>query len=627
MELSERTTRLGDYTVTSRVLIISLIAIFIGVASSYVAWILLKLIGWSTNVFFFFRFNRFDMVSPAEHHLGPWVILVPMVGGLIVGVMARYGSDRIRGHGIPEAIESILLRGSRIQPKVAVLKPISSAVSIGSGGPFGAEGPIIMTGGAIGSLIAQFFHLTDTERKTLLVAGAAAGMTAVFATPIAAVVLAFELLLFEFKPRSIIPVALASATAAAARVYLLGVGPLFFKEQHAVLYTPHALAACLLLGLLCAGMSQILTKMVYASEDAFEHLPIHWMWWPVIGGLIVGVGGYFFPRGFGVGYDLIGDLLQNKATLGIILGILIAKSLMWALSLGSGTSGGVVAPLLIIGGGLGAGVAHYLPFIFPNEGPGFWPLLGMAAVLGSTMGAPIMAIIFAVELTQDMNMFLPLLLAVTVAYTITVLFMPRSILTEKIARRGLHLSREYAVDPLEIMATREVMRTSIIALPAGLALEKLRQSLDSDAGKRGQWLYPIIQEDRTIVGVLNRGELQKLLADGEAGILTPHCTLGEQCQTDRHLVCAYPDEPLRVVVNRMAESGLTRFPVIDRRSSDREHNSKEKRSGAPGTPKLVGLIALSDLLQARVANLQAERRRERVLPIRIFLPGSFGRRA
>jgi H+/Cl- antiporter ClcA len=628
MQLSERTTRLGDYTVTPRVLIISLIAVFIGIASSYVAWALLKLIGWATNVFFYLRFNRFDLVSPAGHHFGPWVIVVPMIGGLIVGLMARYGSDRIRGHGIPEAIESILLRGSRIQPKVALLKPLSAAVSIGSGGPFGAEGPIIMTGGAIGSLIAQFFHLTDTERKTLLVSGAAAGMTAVFATPIAAVILAIELLLFEFKPRSIIPVALASATAAAARVYLLGPGPLFQKAQHPILYTPHALVACVFLGLLCAVMSQLLTKTVYAAEDAFERLPIHWMWWPVIGGLIIGVGGYFFPRGFGVGYDLIGDLLQDKATVAMIVGILIAKSLMWTLSLGSGTSGGVVAPLLIIGGGLGAGAAHFLPWVFPNEGAGFWALLGMAAVLGSTMGAPLMCIVFAVELTQDMNMFLPLLLTVVVAYTINVLFMPRSILTEKISRRGFHLSREYAVDPLEIMATREVMRTNVVALPAGLAVDDLRQSLDSDTAKRGQWLYPIIQEDRTIVGVLNRAELQKLLADRESGALTSNCALGETCQPERNLVVAYPDEPLRVVVNRMAESGFTRFPVIDRRSRDRGHKHAEKTVvAAPGAPRLVGLIALTDLLQARVVNLQAERRRERVLPIRIFLPGSFGRRA
>jgi H+/Cl- antiporter ClcA len=623
---TENSSHLGDYTVTPRVITISLIAIAIGVASSYVAWALLKLIALATNIFFYFRFST-EFVSPANHHLGPYVVLVPMVGGLIVGLMARYGSERIRGHGMPEAIESILLRGSKVDPKVALMKPASAAVSIGSGGPFGAEGPIIMTGGAIGSLIAQFFHLTDTERKTLLVAGSAAGMAAIFATPIAAVVLAFELLLFEFKPRSLVPVALAAATAAAARVYLLGPGPLFAKEQHAILYTPKALFACIVLGLLCAAMSLIMTKVVYAAEDAFEHLPFHWMWWPVLGGIIIGIGGLIFPRGLGVGYDLIGDLLQDKVTVGVIVGILAVKSLMWALSLGSGTSGGVVAPLLIVGGGVGAGAAHFLPWIFPAETAGFWALLGMAALLGSTIGAPIMCIIFAVELTQDMNMFLPLLLTVTVAYTVNVLLMPRSILTEKISRRGFHLSREYSVDPLEIMTTREVMRTGVVALPATLSVDDLSQSFTTDHAKKGQWLYPIVREDQSISGVLTRREIEKLIAERESGLMPINMLLADTCEAGRQLVVAYPDEPLRVIVNRMAESGLTRFPVIDRRGKNREHGSKEQRGQGDGKPKLVGLVSLTDLLKARVANLQAERKRERVLPIRIFLPRGFRLRA
>jgi chloride channel protein, CIC family len=623
---SEQTARLGDYTVTPRVLIISLIAVGIGVASSYVAWALLKLIALATNIFFFLRFNT-ENVSPANHHLGWLVVLVPVVGGFLVGLMARYGSERIRGHGMPEAIESILLRGSKVDPKVALMKPVSAAVSIGSGGPFGAEGPIIMTGGAIGSLIAQFFHLTDTERKTLLVAGSAAGMTAIFATPIAAVILAFELLLFEFKPRSLIPVALASATAAAARVYLLGAGPLFAKEQHAILYTPRALLGCVILGILCAAMSLVLTKIVYAAEDAFERLPMHWMWWPLLGGLIIGVGGLLFPRGLGVGYDLIGDLLQDNVTVGVIVGILLVKSLMWALSLGSGTSGGVVAPLLIVGGGVGAAAAHFLPGVFPFEGAGFWALLGMAAVLGSTIGAPIMCIIFAVELTQDMNMFLPLLLTVMIAHTVNVLLMPRSILTEKISRRGFHLSREYSVDPLEIMTTKEVMRTTVVALPATLSVDDLRASFATEHSRRGQWLYPIVREDQSIVGVLTRGELQRLITEREAGQMPINMLLADTCQADRKLVLAYPDEPLRVIVNRMAESGLTRFPVVDRRGKGREQSSKEQRGEHHVTPKLVGLVSLTDLLKARVANLQAERHRERILPIRLFLPKSFKLRA
>ena len=618
----DRSARLGDYTVTPRVLLIAFIAIFIGVASSYVAWALLKLIALATNIFFYFRFS-WQNVSPADHHLGVWVIFVPIVGGFLVGLMARYGSEKIRGHGMPEAIESILLRGSRVEPKVALMKPVSSAVSIGSGGPFGAEGPIIMTGGAIGSLIAQFFHLTDTERKTLLVAGSAAGMTAIFATPVAAIILAFELLLFEFKPRSLVPVALAAVTAAAARVYLLGPGPLFEKPQHAIFYTPHALAACLLLGVLCAVMSLLLTRTVYFAEDTFERLPIHWMWWPIIGGLIIGIGGYFFPHGFGVGYDLIADLLVDKVSVGIIVGILIAKSLMWALSLGSGTSGGVVAPLLIIGGAVGAAAAHY-PAVFPNEGAGFWALLGMAAVLGSTMGAPLMCIVFAVELTQDMNMFVPLILTVFAAYCINILFMRRSILTEKISRRGFHLSREYSVDPLEIMMTKDVMRTNVVALPATLSIDDLSKSFATEHSRRGQWLYPIVKEDESLLSVLTRGELQRLITERESGQMPINVLLADTCQAGRPILVAYPDEPLRVIVNRMAESGLTRFPVVDRRGKHREHGSKQERQDGHNVPKLVGLVSLTDLLKARAANLQAERKRERVLPIRIFWPKGFG---
>src|SRR5689334_11242049 len=300
---------LGDFTTRPRVITISVMAIIIGIIGAYVALALLKLIGLFTNLFFFQRFST-ALVSPAGHHLGPFVIVVPIIGALVIGFMARYGSERIRGHGIPEAIEAILINGSRVDPKVAILKPISSAISIGSGGPFGAEGPIIMTGGAFGSLIAQFFHLTSAERKTLLVAGAAAGMSATFAAPVASVMLAVELLLFEWKPRSVIPVALASVTAAALRRQLLGVGPLFPVPPHPLFIGAVGLAGCVVCGLLAGGLSALLTAGVYASEDAFAKLPIHWMWWPPIGGLVIGIGGYFFPQALGVGYDVIARLLQ-----------------------------------------------------------------------------------------------------------------------------------------------------------------------------------------------------------------------------------------------------------------------------------------------------------------------------
>jgi CIC family chloride channel protein len=381
---------LGDFTTTWRVLPISGLALIIGVLSAYVAVVLLKLISFFTNVFFFQRFTTAP-ASPGDTHLGLWVILVPVVGGLIVGLMARFGSDKIRGHGIPEAIEAILLRGAKVEPRLAVLKPVSTAISIGSGGPFGAEGPIIMTGGAFGSLIAQFFHLTSAERKTLLVAGAAAGMSATFAAPFASNMLAIELLLFEWKPRSFIPVALASITAAAARVHLMGGGPIFPVPAHDVVWAPAVLFGCLLAGLLSGCLSALLTQLVYAFEDAFLHLKgIHWMWWPAIGGLGIGIGGYFYPRALGVGYDVIQQELVGEATIHLILGVLIVKCLIWSFSLGSGTSGGVLAPLLMMGGALGAVDALFLP----HQGAGFWPLISMGAMLAGTMRSPLTGVIF-----------------------------------------------------------------------------------------------------------------------------------------------------------------------------------------------------------------------------------------
>jgi chloride channel protein, CIC family len=589
-QLADEAGELGDFTTTARVLLISLIAIGIGLVSAYVAKALLALIGLCTNIFFYGRFDT-SLISPMGNHLGAWAILVPVIGALIIGMMARYGSERIRGHGIPEAIEAILINGSRIDAKVAVLKPLSAAISIGSGGPFGAEGPIIMTGGACGSLVAQFFHLTSAERKTLLVAGAAAGMSATFAAPVAAVLLAVELLLFEWKPRSLVPVALASATAAAARRYIMGVGPLFPVAAHPIFIGPGGLAGCVLAGLLAGALSAVLTLAVYAAEDAFQKIPVHWMWWPAIGGLAIGLGGWIFPQALGVGYDTIGALLQGDVERRVIFGILIVKSTIWAVSLGSGTSGGVLAPLLMMGGALGGLEAGVLP----NEGAGFWPLVSMGAILGGTMRSPFTGIVFALELTHDVNMLLPLLVAVVVAHGFTVLALRRSILTEKVSRRGFHVSREYAVDPLEILFVREVMRTNVVAIDADTPLDVLRQMLRGGPDRRRQRLYPVVDASRRLVGIVTRSELQHIVdfdAPSNAGALA-------HASSDRTPAVAYPDEPLRVVVYRMAGTGLTRFPVVERGEGGR----------------LLGMISLTDLLTARTRNLDAEQRRERLLSL------------
>ncbi len=592
------TDQLGDFACTPRVIAISGLAVFIGIVSAFVALGLLRLIGLFTNLFFFGRWSA-ALVSPAGNRLGWLEVLVPVAGALLIGLMARYGSERIRGHGIPEAIEAILINGSRVEPKVAILKPLSSAISIGSGGPFGAEGPIIMTGGAFGSMIAQFFRLTSNERKTLLVAGAAGGMSATFASPVAAVLLAVELLLFEWKPRSLIPVALASVAAAAARRYIIGLGPLFPVSPHPVFIGPQGLLSCLLVGLLAGVLSVLLTAAVYAAEDAFRLLPMHWMWWPAIGGLVIGIGGLIFPQALGVGYDTIGALLQGDVPQKMIVGILLVKSVIWAVSLGSGTSGGVLAPLLMMGGALGGIEAMFLP----HEGAGFWPLVSMGAILGGTMRSPFTGVIFALELTHDVNMLVPLLLAVTVAHGFTVLTLRRSILTEKVARRGYHLSREYSVDPLEILFVREVMRTNIAAIPADVTCVELAQSLRADhIAHKGQVLYPVVDSSRRLVGVVTRADLNRLMQEpSHEASKQPLAELAR-----KNPVAAYQDEPLRVVVYRMAETGLTRFPVV---------NNREEQ-------KLTGMVALSDLLRARSRSLEEERHRERVLRIHLPFGGS-----
>jgi chloride channel protein, CIC family len=584
---------LGDFTANGRILLLSSVALPIGIISAYVAVALLSLINVFTNLFFFQRLS-IAAASPAAHMLGGFVVVIPVLGGLIIGLMARYGSDRIRGHGIPEAIESILINGSRVEPKLAILKPVSSAISIGSGGPFGAEGPIIMTGGAFGSLIAQFLHLTSAERKTLLVAGAAAGMAATFAAPLASVLLAVELLLFEWKPRSFVPVAIASATAAAARRYLLGLGPLFAVPAHPLFIGPAGLAGCVAVGLGAGLLSMLMTMAVYASEDLFQkHMPIHWMWWPAIGGVAIGVGGLLFPQALGVDYNTIGALLQGDVPRKTLLGILLVKSSIWAIALGSGTSGGVLAPLLMIGGALGGVESAFLPTV----AVGFWPLVSMGAILGGTMRSPFTGIVFAIELTHDLNMMLPLLIAVTIAHAFTVLTLRRSILTEKVSRRGYHLTREYSIDPLEILFVREVVRTNIVALSASMTLEQARTIIgDPPRPRRRQRLYPVVDGRQGLLGVVTRTHLEHSIQAAPSSM-----RISDVAQSLP--IVAHPDEPLRAVVHRMASTGLTRFPVVER--------NPERR--------LVGMISLSDLLTGRTRTLDAEHRRERVFSLRLGL--------
>ena len=518
--MRSRPSALRDFTVDRRVWLLTAVALVIGTGAAALAVLLLRAIALATNLFYYHRVSL-AMVGPAGSTLPHAVMLVvPIVGGLLVGLMAHYGSDKIRGHGIPEAIEAILLRGARVDPKVAVLKPISAAIAIGSGGPFGAEGPIIMTGGAFGSLVAQWLKLSHAERTTLLVAGAAAGMSATFAAPIAAILLAVELLLFEWRPRSLVPVAAASALAGALRIWWLGAGPIFPVQLTTGLDLPRALMVAVPLGLLVGLVSAGLSRLMYGFEDGFEHicgrLGIHWLWWPAIGGIGVGVGGYFFPRGLGVGYDNIAELLRGNAPLALVLGILVAKSLMWAFSLSSGTSGGVLAPLLMIGAAIGESVARLAHM--PGEAQAVWALMGMGAMLAGALGVPLTAILFSLELTHALPALLPLVLACTASYLLTSLIMPRSILTEKLGRRGYHLSREYGVDPLETITVAEVMTeladgSERAGLPQSLPevyvySDETCRTVAEEMATTGQLTLPVVdRETNRICGTIGAAEL------------------------------------------------------------------------------------------------------------------------
>ncbi len=544
---------LADFSTNRRVLLLSGMALVIGAISSLVAYVLIWLIAAITNLAFYHRLSAIPTI-PQGHHLGLWVVLVPVAGALVIGLMARFGSEKIRGHGIPEALEAILLGRSRIDLKVALLKPLSSAISIGTGGPFGAEGPIIMTGGAFGSIFAQQFHLSAAERKTLLVAGAAAGMSAVFATPVAAVLLAVELLLFEWKPRSFIPVAVASIVASVLRVPLLGAGPIFPVVPHLPLSgTELAIAAGI--GVLAGFGSGLLTMVVYVCEDIFQKLPCHWMWWPAIGAVFVGVGGVIEPRVLGVGYDTIHSLLRGELVGAVVIGLLVAKALVWSIALGSGTSGGVLAPLLIMGGALGAFFGSWIPV----GDTGLWALIGMAAMMGGTMRSPLTAMVFAVELTRDFNLFPALLIGSVAALGVTVLLMRRSILTEKLARRGHHITREYSIDPFELARVRDVMDKDVPSVPASMKLTELSDRIaqgDSELNRRQGTL--LMDDQNRLVGIITRGDIVRALRQDQSREMT----VVEAGSIE--LAVAFPDEPLHAALAKMLNRDVGRLPVVER---------------------------------------------------------------
>lgn len=429
-----------------RTLFISALAIALGLLAAGISRALTALIGLFTNLAYYARVST-AFVSPANHHLGYWSVLVPVAGGLIVGLMARYGSAAIRGHGIPEAMEQVLRNESRVPARITLLKPFSAAISIGTGGPFGAEGPIIATGGALGSLIGQIIHMTASERKALLAAGAAAGMTATFGTPISAILLAVELLLFEFKARSLIPVAFACAAAAAARLFLLGSAAVFAMPGIAP-PTSAAITGYTLIGAFAGFISIYITELVYWIEDLFEHLPIHWMWWPALGGIAVGLAGLIAPHTLGVGYDNIEHILDGSLSGQVLLAFCLVKLVSWSIALGSGTSGGTLAPLFTIGGGLGAVTGAFLSSIpaFRTVDPRIAALVGMSATFAGSSRAFLTSLIFAYEATHQQSALIPLLSGCTAAYLMSSLLMRNTIMTKKIVRRGIAVPAEYSAE-------------------------------------------------------------------------------------------------------------------------------------------------------------------------------------
>jgi chloride channel protein, CIC family len=592
LKISEPTGALRDYSANSRILYTSFLAAGLGAVSAVLAWALLEMIALCTNLFYFQKWSFIDR-DPWQAGRHWWLILMPVLGGLIVGLIARYLSPRVRGHGMPEAVETIVFNGGRVQPRVAILKPIATAISIGSGGPFGAEGPVIITGGAVGSVLGQLLPMTGSERTVLMVAGASAGMAATFNCPMSATLLAVEILLFEWKPRSLVPVAIACVTAGAVRRLLLGPDSLLQMVPTGAPIYHSAMLGALVLGIIAAFVAAGLSKSVHFFETMFEHLPIHWMWWPAIGGVVVGLCGYIFPKSLGVGYSVIQQLISGDSGWKLLAGILIIKSISWVFSLGSNTAGGILAPLLMIGGALGAALGHLMPIM----STGAWVLVGMCAVLSAAIGAPLTSAMLALELTHNGGLMLPVLLSCVAAYAVSVLVMPRSMLTENLSRRGLHLSREFGADPLEAILVSQAMHTSVFALPENAtrrdAADWLRKMEErgSEAWAHWQRIFPLVDSEGRMTGTITRAQL--IAAARKEDLSVPLAK-----DANRNPKTVSPVTTLRACAMSMAESKLTSYPVVS----------------ADG--KLLGVMTISDLLKGRSEEAHRESDRERVLRLR-----------
>jgi chloride channel protein, CIC family len=545
-------------TASFRLPLISLLAGAVGIFAGLVAYGLYDLIALLTNITYYHRLSV-HFQSPEHTTIGPWIILMPVIGGVIIGFMAKYGSEKIKGHGIPEAMEAVLMSRSRIQARVAILKPISAAIAIGTGGPFGAEGPIIQTGGAMGSLVGQLISTTAAERKVLLACGAAAGMAATFNTPVAAVILAIELLLFEFRSRSFIPLVIASTLATSMRTILLGQHSMF-SVTGANFDPLYGLPWYLVLGFLCGLAAIGFTKLLYWVEDHFDRLPIDELWHPAIGALGLGIIGFFVPRVLGVGYDTISDILAGNLALKLLIVIVVFKALALVISLGSGTSGGLLAPMFMSSAALGGAFAFLVNMAIPDAhlSPGAYALVAMAAVFGAASRATFTFIVFAFEITGDYRAILPLMLACVIADLMALRYLPNSIMTEKLARRGLHVPEDYEATVLKLVRVGDVMGKDVKPVPAEMSVAQLATTMSDGNGLAMQHGLPIVAKDGSLAGIITQGDLLCALetsGDGEMTVLEAGV---------RDPVVAYADEPVLDALHRMIDRDIGRMPVVTR---------------------------------------------------------------
>jgi H+/Cl- antiporter ClcA len=534
----------------------SAIAVVIAICVSFIAKLLVYLIYLITNISFYGSVSASN-TGPAGNSLGWLVIIVPAIGGIIVGLMALYGSKGIRGHGIPEAMEHILTNQSKIKPTITYLKPISSAISIGTGGPFGAEGPIIATGGALGSAFGQLLKISHNERKILLAAGAAAGMSAIFGSPIAAIFLAIELLLFEFSPRSIIPVSLACITGAAGHHFLFGQAPVFAISTVIAPANNYALAAYSVMGIVIGLLSIAATKIVYLIEDGFEKLPIHWMWWPAIGGIAVGIIGYFAPHTLGVGYDNITNILSGNLGIQVVLSLCLLKFISWAIALGSGTSGGTLAPLMTIGGAAGALLGSVIIYMFPHSGVTIQlaALVGMSAMFAGASRAFITSIIFALETTAQSNALLPLLATCGASYFVSFFLMENTIMTEKIARRGVKTPDSYVLEKINV---GQVMEKNGLIIGEDNSIQEVTDWLYKESDSNSNY-FIIASESGEYRGIVSSSNLFSKHHK-------PQTPVGSLVK--RKDISISADESLRTAVEMMAKENIDVLPVIGRENKN-----------------------------------------------------------